>query len=62
MGRTGPGTVEGGGRSDWGRQRSTEDEKAYIGRGCFGVPEFLQGGGCLLGLTPTAFVTAETRG
>ena len=56
MGVTGTGTVEGGGRSERGRQRSTVDEKAYVGMGCVRVMELLQGGGCQLGLAPTTFV------
>ena len=51
-------TAEGGGSHERGGQRSTEDEKAYVGRGCVGVPELLRGGGCQFGSAPTTFVTA----
>ena len=54
--------AEGGGRIERGRQRSMVDEKAYVGRGCVGVPEFLRGGGCRLGSAPTTFVTKKTGG
>ena len=37
MGGTGPGREEGGGRHKRGGQRKREDEKSYIGRGCFRV-------------------------
>ena len=55
-----PGTAEGGSRRERGRQQSKEDENAYVGRGCVGVPELLRVGGCRLGLAHTTFVTAET--
>ena len=58
----GPGTAEGGGRRKRGGQRSTEDEKAYISRGCVGVPDILRGGGCRLGSEPITFVMAEIEG
>ena len=38
MDETGPGTAEEGDRIEWGGQRSTDAKKAYVGRGCVGVP------------------------
>ena len=30
-----------GGQREWGRQRSTESENVYVGRGCVRLPEVL---------------------
>ena len=59
MGRTGLEAAEGGGRHERGGQRSTEDEKVYVGGVCVRVPEVLQGGGSRLGLASITSVMAK---